>query len=92
MELGKGGNRIMENIEDLFKYSVERHSEIENLYHHNVINSEGRTKFLRVLHREMIHRTNQMLGACDRLDDDSSSSDNVIEEENIEKEVMKERR
>jgi hypothetical protein len=36
----------------------------------------------------MIHRTNQMPGACDRLDDDTSS-DNVIEEENIEKEVMK---
>jgi hypothetical protein len=81
----------MENIEDLIKYSVERHSEIEDLCHHNVIDSEGRTNLLRVLHREMIHRTNQMPGACDRLDDDSSS-DNVIEEENIEKEVMKERR
>lgn len=33
----------MENIQDLIKYSVEPHSEIENLYYHNVIDLEGRT-------------------------------------------------
>jgi hypothetical protein len=43
-ELGKGGSRKMENIQDLIKYSVEPHSEIENLYYHNVIDLEGRTK------------------------------------------------
>jgi hypothetical protein len=39
----------------------------------------------------MVHRANQIPGVCDRLDK-YSSSDNVIEEENIEKEVTKERR
>jgi hypothetical protein len=40
----------------------------------------------------MVHRANQMPGVCDRLDKDSSNDNLIEEEENIEKEVTKERR